>query len=144
MFLGIYTFLLGCLIFCQIILYRSVLWSFVFGVSCNASSFIYNFICLSPLSFFSVILAKGLFILFTFSKNQLLVPLIFPFFNWSIVDLQCCVSFRCTENDSVIYVFIYFHIIFHYRLLQYIEYSSLFYTVNPFCLSILCIVVCIC
>ncbi|XP_073657092.1 AP-4 complex subunit epsilon-1 isoform X4 [Tursiops truncatus] len=35
-------------------------------------------------------------------------------------------------------------VIFHYRLLQDIEYNSLWYTVSPCCLSILCIVVCIC
>ena len=33
---------------------------------------------------------------------------------------------------------IFFQIIFHCRLLQDIEYSSLCYTVNPYCLSILC------
>ena len=36
-----------------------------------------------------------------------------------------------------------FQILFHFRLLQVIEYSSLCYTVGP-CLSILDIVVCIC
>ncbi|XP_054944199.1 AP-4 complex subunit epsilon-1 isoform X12 [Physeter macrocephalus] len=35
-------------------------------------------------------------------------------------------------------------IIFHYRLLQDIEYNSLWYTVSPCCLSILCIAICIC
>ena len=39
---------------------------------------------------------------------------------------------------------IFFQIIFHYRLLQDAKYSPLFYKVNPSCLSILCIVVCIC
>ena len=37
-----------------------------------------------------------------------------------------------------------FQIIFHYRLLQDIEYSSLSYPVGPYCLSILYIVVGIC
>ena len=37
-----------------------------------------------------------------------------------------------------------FQIIFHDRLLQNIEYCSLCYKVNPYCLSILCIVVCTC
>ena len=41
-----------------------------------------------------------------------------------------------------IYVYILFQILFHYRLLQDFEYSSLCYTVGPCCLSILCIVVC--
>ena len=31
-----------------------------------------------------------------------------------------------------------FQIIFHYRLLQNIEYSSLCYRAGPYCLSILC------
>ena len=31
------------------------------------------------------------------------------------------------------YIYIYIQIIFHYRLLQYIEYISLYYTVNPYC-----------
>ena len=34
--------------------------------------------------------------------------------------------------------------LFHYRLLQYIEYSSLGYTVGPYCLSVLYIIVYIC
>ena len=41
------------------------------------------------------------------------------------------------------YMYILFQILFHYRLLQDIEYSSLCYTVGPF-LSILYIAVCIC
>ena len=45
---------LGGLIFCQRILHRSLLWSFVFDISCNISSFTYYFICLTPLSFFLV------------------------------------------------------------------------------------------
>ena len=53
----------------------------------------------------------------------------FFFFNlifilyWSIVDLQCCVSFRCTESDSVIHtpISILFQILFPYRLLRNIE-----------------------
>ena len=66
---------------------------------------------------------------------------------WSTVDLQYCVSFRCTAKwfrhiwKKFMYIFC---IIFHYRFLQDIEYSSLFYAVNPCCLSILCTVVCIC
>ena len=65
------------------------------------------------------------------------------FIYWSIVDLQYCVGFRCTAKWFS-YIYIFFQIIFHYKLLQDIEYSSLYYTVNPCCLSILCIVVCIC
>ena len=51
------------------------------------------------------------------------------------------------QSDSVIYIYFfifYFHILFCYRLLQDIEYSSLWYTVGPCCLSILYTVVCIC
>ena len=39
------------------------------------------------------------------------------------------------QSDSVIHIFL--QIIFHYRLLPNIEYSSLCYRVNPCCLSIL-------
>ena len=47
------------------------------------------------------------------------------------------------HSDSVThtYISILFHILFHYNLLQDIEYSSLCYTVGPRCLSILYIVV---
>ena len=51
-----------------------------FGISCNYSFFISNFIDLSSLLFFFFFLlslAKRLSILFIFSKNQLLVSLIF-------------------------------------------------------------------
>ena len=66
-------------------------------------------------------------------------------FNWSIVDLQCCVNFCCTANwFSYTYIYILVHILFHYGLSQDIEYSSLCCTVGPCCLSILCIIVCIC
>ena len=44
------------------------------------------------------------------------------------------------QSDSYIYIYILFQILFRYRLLQDIEYRSLFYTVGP-CLSILHIVV---
>ena len=48
------------------------------------------------------------------------------------------------QSDSHIYMYVYFQILFHYRLLQGIEYSSLCYTTNLCCLSTLYIVVCIC
>ena len=44
----------------------------------------------------------------------------------------------------IIYIFVLFQILFHYRLLQDIEYSCLCYIVGPCCLSILYMVVCIC
>ena len=61
-------------------------------------------------------------------------------FNWSIVDLQCRVSFRC----SALNISILFQILFPYGLLQNTEWSSLCYAVGPCWLSILYTVVCIC
>ena len=62
----------------------------------------------------------------------------FFFLNWSIVNLQYCVSFKCPAVHRLyIYLGIYlytFWIPFHYSLLQDTEYSSLCYTVNPCCL----------
>ena len=46
------------------------------------------------------------------------------------------------QRDSAIHT--HTHILFHYRLLQDTEYSSLCYTVNPYCLPVLYIVVCTC
>ena len=69
----------------------------------------------------------------------------FIFFNWSVVDLQCCVNFCCTANRlSYTRIYILFYMLFHCGLSQDIEYSSLCYTVGPCCLSILYILVCIC
>ena len=48
------------------------------------------------------------------------------------------------QSDSVIYMYILFHTLFHYGLSQDIEYSSPCYTVGPCCLSILYIIGCIC
>ena len=42
------------------------------------------------------------------------------------------------------HIYMYICILFHYGLLQDIEYSSLCYTVGPCCLLILCIIVCTC
>ena len=39
---------------------------------------------------------------------------------------------------------IYIKIVYYYRLLHDIEYSSPCYTVNPYCFSILWILVCMC
>ena len=64
------------------------------------------------------------------------------FFNLSIVYLQYHVSFRCTakwRRD----IYILFQILFPYRLLQNIEYSSLCYS-RSLWLSILYTVVCMC
>ena len=48
------------------------------------------------------------------------------------------------QIDSVIHIYILFHILFHYGLSQDIEYTSFCYRVGPYCLSILYIIVCIC
>ena len=69
---------------------------------------------------------------------------LFYFLNWGIVDLQC---FGCTVklfSYTYRHTHILFQILFHYRLLQGIEYSSLYYIIGPCCLSMLYIVVCIC
>ena len=68
---------------------------------------------------------------------------------WNIVDLLCCISFRCRAKwfscMYIIYIiYIFFFSLFSYRLLQSIEYSSLHYTVGLCWLSILYTVVCIC
>ena len=42
------------------------------------------------------------------------------------------------------YLYILYHILFHYGLLQDIEKSSLCYTVGPCYLSIVCVCVCVC
>ena len=39
------------------------------------------------------------------------------------------------QNDSVIYIYTSFHILFHYGLSQDIEYNSLCYTIGPCGLS---------
>ena len=65
----------------------------------------------------------------------------FKKFYWSIVNSQCCISFRCTENDSVIHLHIstllkiFFSHIGHNRVMsripcttQQILISYLFYT----------------
>ena len=67
------------------------------------------------------------------------------FLYWSTVNLQCWVSFKYTAkwfSYKYIHIHIYththtlFHILFPYRLLLYIEYSSLCYKTEPCCLSI--------
>ena len=73
---------------------------------------------------------------------QVSTLLIFCLLCFIEVDLQCCVSLRCTAKwFSYTYVHAYicilFHILFPYRLLQNITYSFLGYTVGPCWLSIL-------
>ena len=52
-------------------------------------------------------------------------------FNWSIVDLQCCVSFKCSAKQfSCLYMYMSIsQVLCPYSLLQNIEYHSLCYIV---------------
>ena len=59
-------------------------------------------------------------------------------FYWSIVDLQCHISFCCMVKwFSYTHMYILFHILFHYGLPQDIGCSSLCYIAGPYCLAIL-------
>ena len=53
-------------------------------------------------------------------------------------------QFQVYNRLIQLYIYIFFQILSHYRLLQGIEYSSLGYIVGPCCLSLLYIVMCIC
>ena len=58
----------------------------------------------------------------------------FILFYWNIVGLQCCAIFSCTaKRFSFIYTYIYifFKILFSYRLSHNTEQSSLYYTEGP-------------
>ena len=80
------------------------------------------------------------------------------FFNFFFIEVELIYNIMLVsgvqQSDSdiyicicvcvCVYIYILFQILFPYRLLQNIQYSSLCYTVNPHCLSILYIVVCIC
>ena len=84
---------------------------------------------------FMYILPETRYFLFFYSNHP-------NFLSWDMLDLQYSVSFRCQQSDF--YFSVLFSILFHYSLLQNIQYSSLCYTVSPCCLSILYMVVCIC
>lgn len=70
--------------FSNLLAYKIIKDSFIILLICkvniNVSSLIPNFSNVSLLSFFLVSLAKSLSILLMFSKNQLLVLLVFSFF----------------------------------------------------------------
>ena len=62
-------------------------------------------------------------------------PLIFFFFNWGRVDLQCCVSFRCTAKWFQLYIYMYIYISISYFSRYFIIKSFLifyFYIFIPF------------
>ena len=62
---------------------------------------------------------------------------------YSWFTMLCLIS-AVQQSDSVIYIYILFHILFHCGLSQDNDYSSLCSTVGPCCLSILHIIVFIC
>ena len=78
-FVRIWAFLPGCPFYWYIAAYNSLLWSFVFlQLSVVTSHFSFLILLIWTLSlFFLMSLAKDLSILSIFSKNQLLVSLIF-------------------------------------------------------------------
>ena len=60
------------------------------------------------------------------------------FFYWSAVDLQCCVSFRCTEKWFILHMcvcgvcvfhFRFFSIICYYKILNRVPYVILLYSI---------------
>ena len=73
--------------------------------------------------------------------------LLFKNFYWSRVDLQGCISFRCTAkliSYTHTYIHFFFQILCPYRVLQSIEQGFLCYVAGSYHLSILYIEVCIC
>ena len=67
------------------------------------------------------------------------------FFKLYFIEVQLiysAVTFRCTANTQT-HIHLFFQILFPHRLLQNIEYNSLCYTVSPYWLSILYILLCV-
>jgi len=73
-------------------------------------------------------------------SSALNLTYLFLILYWSIVNLQCCVSFMCTAK------WVHYAYLFFFRLFSHIDYyrvhGPLCYTVGPCWLSILHIVVC--
>ena len=86
------------------------------------------------------------YVLMERGRERFLLPFFFFFLIGVELFYNVVLVFTVQESESAICIHIspLFQILFHYRLLQDIEYSSLCYTVGPCCLSILCIGVCIC
>ena len=86
------SFLPRCLFYCHIVAHNHLYDSLYFClVCCNLFFFISNFVTLILFSFFLMSLVNGLSILFIFSKNQLLVLLIFSivsFFSFSFISAR--------------------------------------------------------
>ena len=78
------SFLLVCQIFWYIIIHSVLLCFCISEVSVEISPFSFLILFIWVLSLFLVILARGLLILVTLSKNQLLVSLIFLLFYESL------------------------------------------------------------
>lgn len=91
---------------------------YFFSVNCSCFFLFYNFVF--GLDFQELLLYELLNVFF----QRFCLLFFFLLFNWSIVALQCCLSFRCTVK-LFSYICILFQIIFPYMLLWNIEYSSL-------------------
>lgn len=82
------------------------------------------------------------------SKKQINMP--WPVYIFSFPKLKYSwfvmfqVYIQVVQTDICICESELLQVLFHYRLLQDTEYSSLFYTVGPCCISVLYILVCIC
>ena len=91
-------------------------------VVCTSPSAWSSFVSI-PLLIFSI-----LFLSHCPSRTFLFFPFI-NFFNWSVVDLECCVSFRCTVkwfSHTYIYTHIYINLSF-FRLFSIIGPSVTFH-----------------
>ena len=66
-------------------------------------------------------------------------------FLWfSFIYIYICIHAHTMYMYVYVYTHTLFQIILHYRLLKYIEYSSLCYTAGPCCISFLYKLICIC